>query len=117
MTEYPQQGSKSQMNSRFQLVIAAAKRSKQISAEAKTRGLSPNQVALVRSKFTKPVTLALEELKAGKVRYVWNKDEPAEARGGGDGVSLPPYQEKTSPVDEAIEPLRSEKMEITESKC
>jgi DNA-directed RNA polymerase omega subunit len=62
------QTSKGQIIPKFQLVIAAAKRSKQIAREAKERGLRPNQVALVESKHIKPTTLAAEEFKAGKIR-------------------------------------------------
>jgi len=72
MTESPRQphqGPTTGMISKFQTVIAVAKRSKQIASEAKAKGLSPNQVALVRSRFVKSTTLALEELKAGKVRF------------------------------------------------
>jgi DNA-directed RNA polymerase omega subunit len=61
------QTSKGQLIPKFQLVIAAAKRSKQIAREAKERGLRPNQVAMVESKHIKPTTLAVEEFKAGKV--------------------------------------------------
>jgi DNA-directed RNA polymerase omega subunit len=72
MTESPRQPHqvfKARMGSKFQMVIAAAKRSKQIASEAKAKGLTPNQVARVKSKSVKPTTLALEELKAGKVQY------------------------------------------------
>ena len=61
------------------MVIAAAKRSKQIANEARVKGLSPNQVAMVRSKSVKPITLALEELKAGKVRYIRHQGVVPEA--------------------------------------
>jgi DNA-directed RNA polymerase omega subunit len=64
------QTSKGQMIPKFQLVIAAAKRSKQIAREAKERGLRPNQVALVESKHIKPTTLAIDEFRAGKVHVV-----------------------------------------------
>lgn len=59
--------SKPQIISKFQLVIAAAKRSKQLLHIAKKRGITPNQAALVESKSIKPTTLALEEIKADQV--------------------------------------------------
>lgn len=74
----PHQGPRPKIRSKFQIVIAAAKRSKQIASEAKAKGLSPNQVALVKSKYVKPTTLALEELKAGKIRYAWKKSYTSE---------------------------------------
>ncbi|MGA1875768.1 MAG: DNA-directed RNA polymerase subunit omega [bacterium] len=72
------QTSKGQLISKFQLVIAATKRSKQIAREAKERGLRPNQVTLVESKHIKPTTLAIEEFKAGKVR-IEKPEEKTEA--------------------------------------
>ncbi|MEW6379390.1 MAG: DNA-directed RNA polymerase subunit omega [bacterium] len=115
MTESPQQGSKTQLKSKFQLVIAAAKRSKQIAGEAKARGLSPNQVALVKSKSTKSTTLALEELKAGKVRYTWSKGLPVETM---EPDEQPQDQEEMDPDGHRhMEPLPSESSEIPESKC
>lgn len=67
--------SKPQITSIFQLVIAAAKRSKQISQVAKKRGLTPNQVALVESKYIKPTSLAVEEFKADQVHYIRNEEQ------------------------------------------
>ncbi len=55
---------------KFELVIAVAKRSKQIAREAKAKGLSPAEVALVNSsKHIKPTTLALEEFLQGKLHF------------------------------------------------
>ncbi len=62
--------SEPQIISKFQLVIAAAKRSKQIIQIAKKRGITPNQVALVESKSIKPTTLAVEEFRANQVHCV-----------------------------------------------
>lgn len=53
--------------SKFQLVLAAARRSKQINRMAKERGLPPNQVASIKTKNIKPPTIALLEMKEGKV--------------------------------------------------
>jgi DNA-directed RNA polymerase omega subunit len=53
--------------SKFQLVLAAAKRSKQINYMAKERGLPPNQVASIRTKYIKPPTIALLEIMEGRV--------------------------------------------------
>lgn len=113
MTESPQQESNTQVKSKFQLVIAAAKRSKQIAGEAKARGLSPNQVALVKSKFTKPTALALEEIKAGKVRYVWSKGLPVETMEQDEQ----PQDREEGGADEYMKSLRSDDRQITESKC
>lgn len=77
----PHQGYKIRMGSKFQTVIAAAKRSKQIASEAKAKGLTPNQVAHVKSKSVKPTTLALEELKAGKIQYTRPKGFSPEITG------------------------------------
>lgn len=62
--------SEPQIIPKFQLVIAAAKRSKQIIQIAKKRGITPNQVALVESKSIKPTTLAVEEFRANQVHCV-----------------------------------------------
>ena len=62
--------SEPQIISKFQLVIAAAKRSKQILQIAKKRGITPNQVALVESKSIKSTTLAVEEIRADQVHCV-----------------------------------------------
>ncbi|MEW5802608.1 MAG: DNA-directed RNA polymerase subunit omega [bacterium] len=113
MTESPRQGSKIQMSSKFQLVIAVSKRSKQIASEAKTKGLSPNQVALVKSRSVKSTTLALEELKAGKVRFAMNKGLSHETS----------IKEQSDDTEEEETPgfyedvFESEKIEISESKC
>lgn len=56
--------------SKYLMVIGVAKRSKQLMREAKERGLRPNQVAVVRSKHIKPTTIALEEVRAGKVVFI-----------------------------------------------
>ena len=61
-----------QITSKFQLVIAAAKRSKQIMQIAKKKGISPNQVALVESKSNKPTSLAVEEFKANQLHCIMN---------------------------------------------
>ena len=58
--------------SKFQLVLAAAKRSKQINRMAKERGLPPNQVASIKTKNIKPPTIALLEMKEGKVVTYFN---------------------------------------------
>jgi DNA-directed RNA polymerase omega subunit len=66
--------------SKFQLVLAAAKRSKQINRMAKERGLPPNQVASIKTKNIKPPTIALMEMKEGKVTTYLNngKEKPQE---------------------------------------
>lgn len=53
--------------SKFQLVLAAAKRSKQINYMAKERGLPANQVASIKTKYIKPPTIALMEILEGKI--------------------------------------------------
>lgn len=55
---------------KFELVMAVAKRSKQIAREAKAKGLSCAEVSLVSSsKHIKPTTLALEEFLQGKLHF------------------------------------------------
>ena len=70
----------SQDTSKFQLVLAAAKRSKQINRMAKERGLPPNQVVSIKTKNIKPPTIALMEMKEGKVVINLNngKEKPQE---------------------------------------
>lgn len=64
-----------QIISKFQLVIAAAKRSKQILQIAKKRGITPNQAALVESKSIKPTSLAIEEFRADQVHCIMNEKQ------------------------------------------
>jgi DNA-directed RNA polymerase omega subunit len=65
--------------SKFQLVLAAAKRSKQINFMAKERGLPPNQVASIKTKHIKPPTIALLEIMEGRVEgFYKNGEDPAE---------------------------------------
>ncbi len=112
MNEFSNQGSKNEISSKFLLVIAAAKRSKQIASEAKAKGLSPNEVARVKTKFVKPPTLALEELKAGKIRYSRNKSLSGES-----GELEPKYQSNDSLSDipdTSLESLSSDEIELGE---
>lgn len=67
MTDKKRLIDKSPTASKFQLVLAAAKRSKQINYMAKERGLPPNQVASIKTKNIKPPTIALMEILEGKV--------------------------------------------------
>jgi len=113
MTESPRQpnqGYKIRVSSKFQTVIAAAKRSKQIASEAKAKGLSPNQVAHVKSKSVKPTTLALEELKAGKIHYSRPKGFLSEITGS-QGQYLDSEEEDSDSYPELSGP---EGTEITE---
>ena len=61
--------------SKFRLVLAAAKRSKQINYMAKERGLPPNQVASIKTKLIKPPTIALMEILEGKVVNYYKNDK------------------------------------------
>ena len=68
--------------SKFQLILAAAKRSKQINRMCKDRGLPPNQVATIKTDFIKPPTIAFKEVLNGKIvfkRRVKNKKEKVKA--------------------------------------
>jgi DNA-directed RNA polymerase omega subunit len=66
--------------SKFQLVLAAAKRSKQINYMAKERGLPANQVASIKTKHIKPPTIALMEILEGKiVNFHKNNKENSQA--------------------------------------
>ena len=67
MTDKKKVIDKSPTASKFQLVLAAAKRSKQINYMAKERGLPPNQVSSIKTKYIKPPTIALMEIMEGKV--------------------------------------------------
>ncbi|MBN2373548.1 DNA-directed RNA polymerase subunit omega [bacterium] len=51
----------------FQLVMAVAKRSKQLNRMSKERGLPPNQVASIKTRHIKPPTIALDEFMYGKI--------------------------------------------------
>lgn len=51
--------------SRFTLVVASAKRARQILSGAKLK---------IETKHHKPVTIALDELKAGKVQWIHTKE-------------------------------------------
>lgn len=67
--------------SKFLFAMAAAKRSKQINRMAKERGLPPNQVASLKTKFIKSPTLSLVELLDGKIDYFYvpkTKDQESE---------------------------------------
>lgn len=51
--------------SRYSLVVASAKRARQLLS-----GATP----LVEGKFIKPVTVALEEIRAGRVSWIQTKE-------------------------------------------
>ena len=63
----------------FQLVMAVAKRSKQLNRMSKERGLPPNQVAAIKTKHIKPPTIALDEVVQGKIIYS-NEDNKEETK-------------------------------------
>ncbi len=51
--------------SRFTLVVASAKRARQILSGSKVK---------IDAKYEKPVSIALEEIKAGEVQWVHTKE-------------------------------------------
>ena len=61
--------------SKFKLVLAAAKRSKQLNRMAKDRGLPANQVAFIKTALIKPPTIALMEIMGGKIEYSYKEKE------------------------------------------
>jgi DNA-directed RNA polymerase omega subunit len=104
-----------QINSKFQTVIAAAKRSKQISSEAKKRGLSPNEVALVRTNFVKSTTLALAELKAGKLRVVKSNNAPDNRNKSvtGEITATQPFYSEEQDISSEEQDISSEEQDIS----
>ena len=91
--------------SKFQLVLAAAKRSKQINYMAKERGLPANQVASIKTRYIKPPTIALMEILEGKVVnfYKNNKEDSLvsdaipEEEGASQEESAPEESEESAP--------------------
>jgi len=81
----------SPVDSKFKLVLGAAKRSKQLNFMAKERGLPPNQVAKVRTQKIKPPTIALMEILEGRVCIV-DKPEKEEDTIASDAI---PSQESS----------------------
>jgi len=57
------------VNNKYLLVMMVAKRAKELTKGAKS---------LVKSKYKQPITIALEEIKAGKV-YLKEEEEPLKA--------------------------------------
>jgi len=51
--------------SRYTIIVAAAKRARQ---------LLDGEIPLVKGESSKPVTIALEELNAGKLRWIRTKE-------------------------------------------
>jgi len=93
--------------SKFQLVLAAAKRSKQINYMAKERGLPANQVASIKTRYIKPPTIALMEILEGKVVnfYKNNKEDSLvsdaipEEEGASQEESAPEESEESAPEE------------------
>lgn len=102
-----------QINSKFQTVIATAKRSKQIASEAKKRGLSPNEVALVRTNFGKPTTLALAELKAGKLHVAKNKHVSDNLNKSVEITETHPFYSEKQDIS-SLESSESDKIDLSE---
>lgn len=83
MMDPPVEGLLDKVDSKFTLVTLAAKRSRQINSYFNHLGdglgaIVPPQVASVSRK---PLSIALEEISAGKIRYL----EPVKGEGEGEG--------------------------------
>ncbi len=87
MMEPPVEGLLDKVDSKFTLVTLAAKRSRQINAYFNQLGeglgaIVPPQVASVSRK---PLSIALEEISAGRIRYLGRSEEQETA--GGEGAA------------------------------
>lgn len=87
------------VNNKYLLVMMVANRAKEL-----TKGAKP----LVKSKHKQPTTIALEEIKAGKV-FLKVKEEPLKAEQIFNEVEEPTKPEDLS--DEVKEPEESEESE------
>lgn len=90
------------VNNKYLLVMMAANRAKEL-----TKGAKP----LVKSKHRQPTTVALEEIKAGKV-FLKVKEEPLKPEQIFNEVEEPTKSEDLS--DEVKEPKESEESEEPE---
>jgi len=86
------------INNKYLLAMMVANRAKEL-----TKGAKP----LVKSKYKKPITIALEEIKAGKV-YLKEEEEPLKAEQIFNEVEGPTKPEDIS--DEVKEPEESEEL-------
>ena len=106
--------------SKFQLVLAAAKRSKQINYMAKERGLPANQVASIKTRYIKPPTIALMEILVGKVVnfYKNNKEDSlaSDAIPEEEGASQEEPEESAPEESEESAPETSEESAPKESE-
>ncbi|MGA1867775.1 MAG: DNA-directed RNA polymerase subunit omega [bacterium] len=66
--------------SRYQMVIAAAKRAKRINSIARQKGILPNQVTSIKTNFIKAPTIALAEMKTGVITYVKSRTSSIETK-------------------------------------
>ena len=64
--------------SRYQMVITAAKRAKRINSIARQKGILPNQVTSIKTDYIKAPTIALAEMNHGKIRYYRNTENTIE---------------------------------------
>lgn len=88
MMNPPVEGLLDKVDSKFTLVTLAAKRSRQINSYFNQLGeglgaIVPPQVASVSRK---PLSIALEEISAGKIQYVPRVEGEEEGGGEGEGV-------------------------------
>ena len=64
--------------SRYQMVITAAKRAKRINSIARQKGILPNQVTSIKTEFIKAPTIALAEMNNGIIIYYRNPENDVE---------------------------------------
>lgn len=89
------------VGSKYALVIAVAKRARQL-----REGAQP----LVESTSKNPITIALEEIAAGKIRI--HKPTPEEQAAREEQLALP--RERKREIEEAVDLLRAPVQEVTE---
>ncbi len=67
-------------DSRYALVMAVAKRARQLMREAQDKGVNPWEVCLLKTVTYKPIKLAEEELSQGLVGYRLKENIPVKAK-------------------------------------
>lgn len=91
------------VGSKYALVIAVAKRARQL-----REGATP----LVESKSKNPITIALEEIAAGKIRIY--KPTPEEQAAREEQLALP--RERKREIEEAVDRLKAQVQEDIEEE-
>ncbi len=76
-------------DSHYALVMAVARRARQIMREAQEKGVTPREVSLVKTGAYKPVKLAAEELDQGLIGYTLRLSNSAPAKNPPEAVEEP----------------------------